>query len=88
MWTDDPEKDFRRWDAEMERKREEWEASRPKCAECGEPITDDHCIDLSECFDDEWVFCEGCAKAFFEGGSGEFCELLREVVFDRYRRKI
>lgn len=39
MWrTDDPERDFDRWDQEQA----EWLASRPVCSNCGRPIQDDH----------------------------------------------
>lgn len=37
-YTDNPLADFEAWDAE----RAKWLERRPKCADCGEPIQDDH----------------------------------------------
>ena len=51
MWTDDPHKDFARWDAEQEEALERL----PKCCECGEPIVDDYCYYIN----DEYI-CEDC----------------------------
>lgn len=36
--TDDPYRDFDRWDNEQE----SWLSKRPRCAHCGERIQDDH----------------------------------------------
>ena len=41
--TDDPEKDFDRWDAEQEAALEKL----PKCVKCKEPIQDDHYFDVN-----------------------------------------
>lgn len=49
--SDDPLRDFDRWDFDEER----WLASRPKCAECGEPIT----TDTAYRFEGELI-CEDC----------------------------
>lgn len=53
MWTDDPVKDYERYDAqrcaELER--------LPICSECGEPIHSDRYYD----FNDELI-CENCLR--------------------------
>lgn len=41
--TDDPIRDFDRWDEEQSR----WLESRPECADCGEPIQEDHCFEYN-----------------------------------------
>lgn len=38
MWTDDPVRDFDRWDAMMERQRES--CCRGRCTHCGEDVYD------------------------------------------------
>ena len=55
MWTDDPERDFLRWDAE----NEEWLKSRPVCVMCGEPIQDDCYYDFGG-----GPMCEECTESF------------------------
>lgn len=41
--TDDPVRDFARHDAEQEA----WLAERPVCADCDEPIQDDHAYEYN-----------------------------------------
>lgn len=54
--TDDPERDFERWD----REQAEWLASRPICANCGRPIQDDHYYQIGDepicprCLEDDY----------------------------------
>lgn len=52
-YTDDPERDFDRWDMELERRR----ARRPVCVECGEHIQDETAF----CKNDIWT-CEKCIE--------------------------
>ncbi len=47
---------FERHDAE----HEEWLESRPKCSNCGEPITSEKAF----CKDGEWI-CNDCVKNEF-----------------------
>ena len=42
IWTDDPERDFTRWDAEQA----EFEAKCPECEICGQTITDETVIEV------------------------------------------
>ena len=53
--TDDPIKDFERWDAI----REEWLESRPICSKCGEHIQDEWCFST---WNDEELICQKCAE--------------------------
>ena len=41
--TDDPIADFNRWNAEQE----SWLEKLPVCADCDEPIQDDHCFEIN-----------------------------------------
>ncbi len=41
--TDDPAADFDRWEAEQNK----WLSERPVCADCDEPIQDDHCFEIN-----------------------------------------
>ena len=41
--TDDPIRDFLSHEAEQEA----WLAERPVCADCDEPIQDDHCFEIN-----------------------------------------
>lgn len=52
-YTDDPIRDFHRYDREREAELE----SLPKCCECDEPIQDDYCYDI----DGEYI-CEECMR--------------------------
>ena len=54
--TDDPHKDFDRWD----RQREEWLESRPVCDGCFNPIQDDHYYDING-----EKMCEDCLIHYF-----------------------
>ena len=51
IMTDDPYKDFDRWDAEQERQL----AKLPKCDDCGEPIQDEHYFHIHG-----EILCEDC----------------------------
>ena len=52
FYSDDPHKDFDRWDAECERRR----ALLPVCSECGEPVTSE----FYYLFDGGLLICEDC----------------------------
>ena len=54
--TNDPDRDFDRWDAEQESALE----LLPVCCECGERIQDDFCYQIN----DE-VICEECLNHSF-----------------------
>lgn len=54
--TDDPDRDFDRWDAEQARALDKL----PVCYECGEPIQDDFCYQIN----DE-IICEECLNHSF-----------------------
>lgn len=53
FYSDNPHADFDRWDADQERRLKRL----PVCADCGEPIQDDHYYDINgeaicpECLD-------------------------------------
>ena len=55
--TDDPERDFDRWEAEREKKL----IVLPVCAYCDEPIQDDELYD----FDGELVCCD-CVRDYID----------------------
>lgn len=57
MWTDDPIRDFERYDAELEKALEK----RPICDECGEHIQDDYMYVIGN-----YTLCEDCLKNFRE----------------------
>ena len=52
-WTDDPVRDFERWDAKREAELEKL----PKCCECGEAIQSEYYYE----FDGD-LYCEDCLK--------------------------
>lgn len=87
--TGDPVDDFLRYDRECEKWREAWEATRPKCASCGEVIGVQDAYDFSGKSEEEGcVFCETCVNYFFDKAEpGELCEVIRESVRNDYRRK-
>jgi len=51
MRTDDPLRDFDRWDAD----HAAWLEKRPVCEKCGEHIQQDYAV----CIDDHW-YCDAC----------------------------
>lgn len=51
FYSDDPERDFDRWDAYQAQQ----EARLPKCEKCGKPINDDIYFEI-----DEEILCEKC----------------------------
>lgn len=53
-WTDDPLRDFYRWDAEQAEKEEQL----PECDRCGEKIREEYAYKV----DDELI-CETCIKS-------------------------
>ena len=53
IYTDDPHRDFLRYEEEMEEKLKE----RPVCDECGEPIRSDNLYEF-----DGVLFCEDCIE--------------------------
>lgn len=56
-WSDDPEKDFERYDAEQQAKLDKL----PRCCICNEHIQEDTCYVIN----DE-VFCEECHNKEFK----------------------
>ncbi len=55
MYTDDPLRDFERWDAERERRL----AQLPTCADCGEHIQDETAYYING----EWI-CKDCMDSY------------------------
>ena len=53
FYSDDPARDFDRWDQELERRR----ARRPICSECSEHIMDE----TAYCKDGVWT-CDKCIE--------------------------
>lgn len=51
IWTDNPDRDFARWDAEQA----EWESKCPECEICGNGITEETLIEV-----DGFFFHEDC----------------------------
>lgn len=51
--SDDPIRDFDAWEADQEA----WLDTRPVCADCDEPIQDDHCYE----FNGEYI-CPRCME--------------------------
>lgn len=56
MRTDNPIRDFLRWDAE----REEELKKLPRCSHCAEHIQDDYAFVVN----DEWI-CEDCMRDYY-----------------------
>ena len=56
--TDDPYRDFDRWDRERENSLEKL----PKCECCGEPIQDEDLYD----FEDGYLICEECVDEYIK----------------------
>ena len=52
-YTDDPLRDFERYDAEQQAELDKL----PICAECGKPIQSEKCCEI-----DGGVICEGCLE--------------------------
>ena len=63
--TDDPARDFDRWDMERERRR----ARRPICERCGEHIQEENLWDI-----DGTLYCPECAKIEFERDTDNYTE--------------
>ena len=57
MYTDDPERDFLRHDAEQQA----WLEKRPVCHYCGEHIQDEYAVRI----DGHWI-CKECIDDFTE----------------------
>ena len=55
MWTDDPIRDFERYEAEQEEKLEKL----PVCDDCGEPIQDEYYYDING-----FIICPDCLKEY------------------------
>lgn len=63
--TDDPIRDFNAWEAEQE----SWLSRRPVCADCDEPIQDDHYFDING-----EVICPNCMDANYRKEIGDYIE--------------
>lgn len=57
-WTDNPERDFDRWNAEQE----DWLARLPVCCDCGNPIQQEDAVRI----DGKW-YCDDCLDMMREG---------------------
>lgn len=57
IWTDDPERDFARYDAEQEAELKRL----PTCCECKEHIQDEHLYDI-----EGNLYCKECMEEQFE----------------------
>lgn len=55
-YSDNPLSDHHRWDRDREKELDK----SPKCADCGEPIQDEHCYLIN----DEPI-CEDCLKSHY-----------------------
>ena len=51
MWSDDPVRDFLRYDSDQEDRLQEF----PQCWNCGEPVQQEEAI----CVDGKWI-CDRC----------------------------
>lgn len=58
LWSDDPIRDFLRWDFERERQMEELRKKAPCCRECGENVLD---CDFVYDIDGDYI-CENCME--------------------------
>ena len=65
MRTDDPERDYDRYDAECEDRLDRL----PRCIDCGEPIQDEYLYDLNGD-----IFCEECLKNNFRKNTEDYCD--------------
>lgn len=64
-FTDDPIRDFLRYDAEQEEKL----ANLPECTICGNPIQQEKAV----YYNDQWC-CEKCESDFWQGIRDDFLE--------------
>lgn len=65
IFTDDPARDFERYDAEQEARL----AKRPVCYECGEPIQDDDCWEMNG-----ELICTECLEANHKKNTEDYTE--------------
>lgn len=63
--TDDPIRDFMNHEAEQEA----WLAKRPVCADCDEPIQDDHYFDING-----ESICPDCMEGNYRKEIGDYIE--------------
>lgn len=64
-YSDDPVRDFHRHSAKQEREL----AKLPKCAYCGEPITEEFCFEIN----DE-IICIHCLKIYHRRDTEDYIE--------------
>lgn len=62
FYSDDPNADFDAWDAEQTRQLEQ----RPVCADCDEPIQDDHWYEF-----DGKLICPDCLESNYRKENGD-----------------
>lgn len=65
FWSDDPHKDYDRYDAARQRELDRL----PKCANCGEPIQDEYCYS----FDGD-LFCPECLNEHHRKRTENYCQ--------------
>ena len=64
-YSDDPVRDFERYDAQREREL----ARRPKCCECDEHIQEDYCFEI-----DGELVCIHCLKRYYLKNTEDYIE--------------
>lgn len=89
MLTADPVMDEALHTLECERWQEAYDATRPRCAACGEPVRGEWCYDFSGDMEDGYVLCETCMSHYFNSNKqDEVNEIVRAYLFDEVRRYI
>lgn len=80
MWTDDPVMDEIRYTAELERKEQEWERSRPECPYCNGRVGRGEYVDISGDMTNGYVWHKECFYAALM--ENKFSETEKEIIFD------
>lgn len=80
MWTDDPVMDEIRYTAELERKEQEWERSRPECPYCFGRVGRGEYVDISRDMTNGYVWHKECFYAALM--ENKFSETEKEIIFD------
>ncbi len=69
VFSDDPVRDFLRYDSEREDAAAADLRRCPICANCGQPIKDEHLLDI-----DGDLYCMACTKELFFRSSANYME--------------